>query len=320
MRRTHRVGLPAALAAVLAAAVGMTVVLAPAQAAAKHRDAAVTRAFAATTRLTAWSLAQRLRLTFPTHHPQGFALVGDKIFMSSVEILEPTVKFPQPVGGTDRTPGKGVGHVFVMDRQGNLLRDIIVGEGTMYHPGGIDFDGRSVWVPVAEYRPTSQANVYRINPSTFAVTKAFHVADHVGGVVRDRVSGQLHGVSWGSRTLYSWTVKGSQLTRSANRNHMVDYQDCAYAGWRKQICSGITALPRADGGSYELGGLALLGLRKNRILHEVPFPYFSAAGHVATRNPVALEVAGPTLRLFAAPDDGEETSGTELLVYESPIG
>ena len=52
----------------------------------------------------------------------------------------------------------------------------------------------------------------------------------------------------------------------------------------------------------------------------MPFPYFSAAGHVATRNPVALEVAGPTLRLFAAPDDGEETAGTELLVYESPIG
>ncbi len=328
MSRTRRVTRPAAAAALLAAAVGMSVVLAPAQAAERpaerpaesHRDAGVTSAFAATTRLTAWSLVQRLRLAFPTHHPQGFALVGDKIFMSSVEILEPTVKYPQPVGGTDRTPGKGVGHVFVMDRQGTLLRDIVVGEGTMYHPGGIDFDGTSVWVPVAEYRPTSQANVYRINPSTFAVTKAFHVADHIGGVVRDRVSGQLHGVSWGSRTLYSWTLKGRQLTRSANSNHMVDYQDCAYVGWRKQICSGITALPRADGSTYELGGLALLGLRRNRILHEVPFPYFSAAGHVATRNPVALEVAGPTLRLLAAPDDGEETAGTELLVYESTIG
>ena len=320
MRRTHKVNLSTAVAAIAATLIATTVVSASAQAEVKHRDAAVTKAFAATTRATAWTLVQRLPLKFPTHHPQGFALVGDKIFMSSVEILEPTVKFPQPVGGYDRTPGAGVGHVFVMDRQGNLLRDIVVGEGTMYHPGGIDFDGRSVWVPVAEYRPNSQANVYRINPTTFAVTKAFHVADHVGGVVRDRISGQVHGVSWGSRTEYSWTVKGRQLTRSANRNHMVDYQDCAYVGWRKQICSGITALPRADGGSYELGGLALLGLRKNRILHEVPFPYFSAAGHVATRNPVALEVAGPTLRLLAAPDDGEETVGTELLVYEAPIG
>ena len=55
-------------------------------------------------------------------------------------------------------------------------------------------------------------------------------------------------------------------------------------------------------------------------LHEVPFPYFSSAGHVATRNPVALEVDGPVLRLFAAPDDGAELAATELLVYEAPVG
>ncbi|WP_255354353.1 MULTISPECIES: hypothetical protein [Frankia] len=39
-----------------------------------------------------------------------------------------------------------------------------------------------------------------------------------------------------------------------------------------------------------------------------------------TRNPVALEQVGDKLRLLAAPDDGEETAGTELLVYEAPIG
>jgi len=25
----------------------------------------------------------------------------------------------------------------------------------VYHPGGIDFDGVNIWVPVAEYRPDS---------------------------------------------------------------------------------------------------------------------------------------------------------------------
>lgn len=52
----------------------------------------------------------------------------------------------------------------------------------------------------------------------------------------------------------------------------------------------------------------------------MPFPKFSAAGYVITRNPVALEMAGVKLRLFAAPDDGEEIAGTELFVYEALVG
>ena len=36
-----------------------------------------------------------------------------------------------------------------------------------------------------------------------------------------------------------------------------------------------------------------------------------------TRNPVALEANGDVLRLFAAPDDGEEAAGTELFIFEA---
>ena len=32
----------------------------------------------------------------------------------------------------------------------------------MYHPGGIDYDGRHIWVPVAEYRPNSRSIIYRV--------------------------------------------------------------------------------------------------------------------------------------------------------------
>ncbi|WP_219417433.1 DUF6454 family protein [Pseudonocardia nigra] len=289
-------------------------------AAAPPGDDAVAEAFAQTTRSTEWEQVQRIPLGFPTHHPQGFALVGDRIFMSSVEILEPTERFPQPVDGHDRTPGRGVGHVLVLDRAGNLLHDVVLGEDTIYHPGGIDFDGESVWVPVAEYRPNSRSIVYRLDPQTYEVHEAFRVDDHVGGVVRDRAGGAVHGVSWGSRTQYTWTAKGQEIGREDNPNHVLDIQDCDYAGARTQLCSGITGLPTADGGSYELGGLELRDLRDGRILHQVPFPHFSSAGHVVTRNPVALEVDGPTLRLFAAPDDGAEGAGTELLVYEAQVG
>jgi len=75
------------------------------------RDSDVTRAFQATDRSTAWKLVQRVPLKFPTYHPQGIALVGDLIFLSSVEVLEAPVKYPVPVDGYDRTPGKGIGHV-----------------------------------------------------------------------------------------------------------------------------------------------------------------------------------------------------------------
>jgi hypothetical protein len=314
MRRTLVAGLAGSLAALTALSTSTSV-----QADPKHRDEAVTVAFARTTRSTDWQQTSRIPLRFPTYHPQGFALIGDKIFMSTVEIIEAPVRYPQPVDGYDRTPGKGVGHVLVIDRQGTLIKDLTLGEGTVYHPGGIDFDGGSVWVPVAEYRPNSKAIVYRIDPVTYQVTEEFRVADHVGGVVRDRVTGAVHGVSWGSRTLYTWTSTGRQLSRQPNNDHLLDYQDCDYVGWRKQICSGITGLARADGGSYELGGIVLRDLRDSRILHQIPFPRFSAAGHVLTRNPVALETAGGKLRILAAPDDGEEIAGTELFILEAPI-
>ncbi|HEU4347676.1 MAG TPA: DUF6454 family protein [Actinoplanes sp.] len=313
MRRTLIAGLAGSLAA-------LALLPASAQAEQQHRDDPVTTALTTTTRSTAWQQVGKIPLRFATYHPQGFALVGDMIVMSTVEILEAPVRYPEPVDGYDRTPGRGVGHVLVMDRLGTLIKDLTLGEGTIYHPGGIDYDGESVWVPVAEYRPNSKAIVYQIDPRTWQVNERFRVADHVGGVIRDRVTGFIHGVSWGSRTLYEWRPAGHQLSRRANIDHVLDYQDCAYAGWRKQICSGITGLPRPDGGSYELGGIVLRDLRDDRILHQVPFPRFSSAGHVMTRNPVAVEIADGKLRLLAAPDDGEEIAGTELFVFEAPIG
>jgi len=280
-------------------------------------DEPLTTAFRHLDRDTEWQLAEQVALDFPTYHPQGFALVDDLIFLSTVEILKEPVVYPEPHNGYDRSPGKGVGHVLVLDRDGTLLRDIELGRGHMYHPGGIDFDGQRVWVPVAQYRPDSKAVVYTIDPDSYRVRERFQYADHVGGIVRNDVTGRLHGVSWGSRDLFTWEVDGALRDVTANRSHFVDYQDCAHVDQGKQLCSGITELPTAGGGVYELGGLALLRLHDDEIRHELPFPYFSSTGHVVTRNPVALELDGDTVRLLAAPDDGDEPGGTVLLVYQT---
>ncbi|WP_028847792.1 DUF6454 family protein [Thermocrispum agreste] len=288
-----------------------------------HRDEPLAEAIRQVDRSTAWRLVDRIPLAFETHHPQGLAAVGDKLFLSSVEIIERPTPYPEPdEDGYDRSPGKGVGHVFVLTRDGKLIRDIEVGEGpegTIYHPGGIDYDGRHVWVPVAEYRPNSSAIIYRIDPRTYRVTEEFGYRDHVGGVVVDRVTGDVHGVTWGSRRMVHWNRHGHLRKVEQNVSHFIDYQDCAYVGSRKQLCTGITELATADGGRFELGGAALLDLRDNAILHEVPLPGFSTAGHTITRNPVLFEVDGDTLRMIAAPDDGEEGAGTELLVYETDL-
>jgi hypothetical protein len=307
------------VAAALAAALITAAAVLPGWAVGGPRDAALVDAIERTSRSTPWTVVRRLPLDFPTYHPQGFARVGDRLFLSSVEVIEAPQRFPQPVGGYDRTPGKGRGHLFELSLDGRLLDHIEIGEGKIYHPGGIDYDGRSLWVPVAEYRPNSRAIVYRVNPRTLRAREAFRVADHVGGVVRDRVNGELHGVSWGSRTFYSWTSRGRQLARTPNPEHYVDFQDCQYARFRKAVCTGITEYIGPTGARFELGGIGIVNLGRGTLGAEVPVQRYSTAGHVVTRNPVELEVDGATLRMYAAPDDREEGAGTELLVLEAPV-
>ncbi|MGZ6816603.1 MAG: hypothetical protein ACXVGI_10515, partial [Mycobacteriaceae bacterium] len=83
-------------------------------------DSALATDFSGVDRNTSWQPTGKVKLNFPSFHTEGIAFTPDHIFLSAVQILEPTVKYPTPQGGYDRTPGKGIGHVFVMDRGGNL--------------------------------------------------------------------------------------------------------------------------------------------------------------------------------------------------------
>ena len=287
-------------------------------------DSVLADSFKAVDRTTSWELTGKLKLEFPTHHPQGIAYTDDYIFLSSVEIVERTVKYPSPRDGYDRTAGKGVGHLFVMDKAGKLQKDIILGEGDMYHPGGLDFDGKNIWVSVAQYRPNSSSIIYRVDAATLQAEKQFEVPDHFGGVVMDRQTGHLVGHTWGSRRFAEWNLKGKQLATWQNPNHFIDYQDCQYVASSQALCAGVTVLPQtpAAGGTtaaYELGGMALIDLAKKATLHDVPFQKWSTAGHAATRNPFKLTADGNHLTMHVAPDDAEEGNGTEILTYEATV-
>jgi hypothetical protein len=293
------------------------------QAAPAAPDDVLVSSFDNLTRGTAWTRTQTIDLGFHTFHPQSMEVIGDRIFLSSVEITQAPVKYPNgPVGGYDRTPGKGVGHLFILDRSGKLLKDIVLGEGDMYHPGGIDYDGEHIWVPVSEYRPNSAGIVYRVDAETYRAKEMFRVKDHVGGVVRDQETGRLVGQSWGSRRFYEWTPAGEQKDFWLNENHFIDYQDCEYVATGNALCSGVTGLPAQPGAAtgYELGGFAMIDLRdEHRIRHEVPVQLWSTAGHVVTRNPTDLDAEGSHLTMYAAPDDFGEGANTQVLVYEADV-
>ncbi|WP_221568026.1 DUF6454 family protein [Alkalihalobacillus sp. TS-13] len=270
--------------------------------------------FSNLSRDTDWKKVEELDLDFNIHHPQGMAKIGDRFYISSVEIIEKPEKYEEPKDGYDRSAGKGVGHLFIVDEKGNLIEDLKLGEGDMYHPGGIAIDGKSIWVPVAEYRPDSKSLIYKINPESKKIEEAFEVDDHIGGVVSDEMNNKLYGVNWGSRDFYEWNENGKQKAIKENPSHFIDYQDCEGVDENNLLCSGIAELPNGDD-VYELGGLALLDRKSKEIKHEIPITQRSPQNHTITRNPVFVEKTKDSLKLFAVPDDDQ----TSLLVYEAKL-
>ena len=107
------------------------------------------------TRDSVWTHVADVRIGFRTFHPQGMVKIGDALYVSSVEVRVPTRRYPVPVDGYDRDAGEGVGHIFKIDMTGRLLADVTLAVGAVYHPGGIDYDGTNIWVPLTEYRPDS---------------------------------------------------------------------------------------------------------------------------------------------------------------------
>jgi hypothetical protein len=278
------------------------------------------------TRDSRWKPAGSVPIAFTTHHPQGMVKIGNTLFVSSVEIRTRTKPLPQPVDGLDRDAGQGVGHLFKFDLQGQLIADLKLGEGTIYHPGGIDYDGKFVWVPVAEYRPNSRSIVYRVDPETMTATEVFRFRDHIGGIVHDIDDDTLHGVSWGSRRFYRWAMdRGGKVTnadtppeqlRRLNSSHYLDYQDCKYAGQHRMLCTGVTEMrPTPDASPFRLGGIDLVSLADGRPLHQVPVLLWTATGLDMTHNPVWVEATETGLRAYFMPEDDRST----LYLYDVDV-
>jgi len=275
------------------------------------------------TRSSSWKRVASVRISFRTYHPQGMVKIGRTLFVSSVEVKVPTKLLPRPVGDYDRDAGDGVGHLFKIDMAGNLLADLRLGEGTIYHPGGIDYDGKHVWVSVAEYRPNSRSIVYRVDPEAMKATEMFRFADHIGAIIHNTDDNTLHGVSWGSRRFYRWTLGNDgrvtnadvppETLRTLNTSHYLDYQDCKYLGGRLMVCTGVAEMrQRPDVAPFRLGGIDLVDLEDGRPVHQAPVLLWTAGGMDMTHNPVWIEPSATGLRGYFMPEDDKST----LYIYD----
>lgn len=270
-----------------------------------------------------WEQIAAIPLQFKTHHPQGMVKIGDTLYLSSVEVKTKPEKYPTPQDGYDRNTGAGIGHLFKMDMQGNLLDSVTLGEGTIYHPGGIDYDGENIWVPVAEYRPNSSSIIYKVDPKTLKPTEVFRYKDHIGGIVHNTESNALHGISWGSRRFYDWAIdKNGQVApplenSSApayilNPSHYIDYQDCHYMGQQEMLCSGLSNYKSKDS-EFSLGGLEIVNLKDHRVSYQLPVEHWSpVSGLPMTQNPFWVEENNKELKAYFIPDDDQSV----LYIYK----
>ncbi|KAK0758254.1 hypothetical protein N5P37_009556, partial [Trichoderma harzianum] len=266
-------------------------------------------------RTTIWKSIANISFQGDTFEPEGLVRLGpDRYVVSCGEYTEHTQKYPHPINGTDRTPGKGFAHLMTYNGKGERIADAtITREGEEeYHNGGIDYDGRTAYV-------------YKADPYTLKPQIVLRYTDHLGGIVHDTTKGRLTTLNWGSRNATVWTLKdgvadncSTKKPQSTTRNpsYFVDYQDCKwlgrsefYKGASVMLCSGVTAL---DGG-YSLGGIALVHTETMQPLAEVPIMLQSALGVRMTQNPMDVSVENGKLRFYWLPDPRSST----LYIYEA---
>ncbi|PTB62181.1 hypothetical protein BBK36DRAFT_148849 [Trichoderma citrinoviride] len=279
-------------------------------------------------RTTVWKSIANISFQGDTFEPEGLVRLGpDRYVISCGEYTEHTQKYPHPINGTDRTPGRGFAHLMVYNGKGERIADAtITKEGDAeYHNGGIDYDGRWIWGTLAQYRPNSTANVYKADPYTLKPQTLLRYNDHLGAIVHDTTENSITTLNWGSRNASTWALGDGAaadcsprqpVTTVRNPSYFVDYQDCKwlgrsdlYHGASVMLCSGVASLD--DG--YSLGGLALVDAESMQPLAEVPIMLKSLRGVRMTQNPVDSSVEDGKLRVYWLPDQRNST----FYVYEA---
>ncbi|MDB5096177.1 MAG: hypothetical protein JWM80_598 [Cyanobacteria bacterium RYN_339] len=255
-----------------------------------------------------WTRVAEVPLAFKTFHPQGMVKVGNEYWMSSVEVKGGWLT--RILHALHLAPERGTGHLFRFDQQGKLLGDLKLGSGAMFHAGGIDFDGKYLWIPVAEYRANSNTLVYRVDPATLKAEVAFQFPDHLGALAVNPETNTLYAGSWSAEKLYSWQLNeqgeladpGAAPKMTYNDGRSVDYQDMHHVDGDLVLASGYRGFH---------GGIDLVDMKTRMPVHQVQVPVRVGAFPI-TRNPFFCEQVGGKLQFTFVPQDNKSS----LFVYE----
>jgi hypothetical protein len=163
-------------------------------------------------------LIHEVPLRFDTYHVQGLDVTERFYFVTSV----------------DRKQNRG--WLFKVNRKNAELHSKMeLTDGTLIHPGGIQFDGRYLWVPNAEYKRDSRTMICGVDPDSLEIRRSFSVDDHIGAIASDGRN-LVYGVNWDALNFYTWDFEG-HLKQKVDSPTSMAYQDIKYfAG--KLLCSG----------------------------------------------------------------------------------
>lgn len=147
----------------------------------------------------ALTLLRAISLEGDTHHVQGIAMDGIRLWVTAV----------------DRAAGKGWLFEYEPDT-GRRLRATEISQGALIHPGGFDHDEDSLWIPVAEYRPLSRTMIQRRSKATLELLAGFEVPDHIGALAV--LPDGLLLANWDAHRFYLYSREGRLLWTRPNPN------------------------------------------------------------------------------------------------------
>lgn len=267
-----------------------------------------------------WQLVESIDLKFDTYHPQGMLKVDDTFYITTVKVERRPRYTRQGKQVSVMDEGAGKGYLMQFDAGGNLLKCIELCEGAIFHPGGMDFDGRYIWVPITKYYPYSRSLIVRVDVRSHQVEKVCYVDDSIGAIIHDTDNNILVGANWDADEFLTWQldsvleVKDAELTaaerRHANTAKHLAIQDGKYIGGGKMVGFGLKNGPKG-----RVGGFDVIDTRTFEKLRSADIELRTPRKSIVSGNPSTIEIVGDKMRLYFAPEDNKTT----LYIYQTQI-
>jgi hypothetical protein len=267
-----------------------------------------------------WQFVESIDLKFDTYHPQGMLKVDDTFYITTVKVERRPRYTRQGKQVSIMDEGAGKGYLMQFDAGGNLLKCIELCEGAIFHPGGMDFDGRYIWVPITKYYPYSRSLIVRVDVRSHQVEKVCYVDDSIGAIIHDTDNNILVGANWDADEFLTWQldsaleVKDAELTaaerRHANTAKHLAIQDSKYIGGGKMVGFGLKNGPKG-----RVGGFDVIDTRTFEKLRSADIELRTPRKSIVSGNPSTIEIVGDKMRLYFAPEDDKTT----LYIYQTQI-